>query len=87
MRQLIAAALVTVAVILAWPFDDITAPMRPQPRTFESAPPKSYLGREFADPDNWQAQTQKKEESFLCPPICPDIIIAGVQQKGRWHNE
>ena len=86
MRQLIAAALMIVAAILAWPFTDVTAPMRPQPKTIERAP-ESYLGREYLNLDNWQAQSQKKEGTLLCPPFCVEIVATDARQMRHWRRE
>jgi len=56
-----------------------------QPQTFAPKTPRSY-GNSYRDPDNWQAQSQKKEGTALCPPFCA-TEVATVQQKGRWRPE
>lgn len=77
MKKLIATIMLAAGMVL------ITgAIMWPMPTKQPNPPrPENFLGRSGDNPDNWQAQSQKKEGAWFCPPFCE------VQEKGRWRTE
>ena len=82
-RKLIAIVFIAVAGILVLALETKTE----QPQIVKRAKAPQTLGNSYRDPDNRQAQSQKKEGTILCPPFCAPPEVASVQQKGRWHAE
>jgi hypothetical protein len=82
LKNIITGLLTVIAVVLL-----VEVKINDKPaQSLPSHPSKSYLGRFYDDPDNWQAQAQKKEGVLPCPPFCFQQVVT-VQQKGRWHAD
>jgi hypothetical protein len=75
MKTLLSVLLLAGAILLMDLASKTPQPQPPRSPTFVG------LGNSYRDPDNRQAQSQKKEGAILCPPFCL------VQEQGRWHNE
>jgi hypothetical protein len=86
MKKLIVGMSTIVAVVLAVA---IYTPITIKQTNVSRSRPGDFLGRYGDNPDNWQAQSQKKEGTFFCPPFCApkEMATTGLQQKGRWHVE
>jgi hypothetical protein len=82
MKKVLTISLTAAAIVLiSWavrPSDEIQKPKPVQ---------GNYLGRAGFDPDNRQAQSQKKEGTVFCPPFCTPVEMATIKPQSRWHPE